>query len=459
MHSGRQISRFKAVALPLKECQDRLRRRAGAGDLLTPSNLLRSRSFLFVGVLRRTQGPGKRCRHDASGFSVIVVAEADLRRTLSVPYLSLSSRSFLNAKPRRQDARQDKMKEDDDAWGGGLSEEKEVTTSEAKEEKPTKRRRPRRALDAEVEAEGPKAEEKAESNRAVEGWGASNAPAEEETKNTEEEEEEEEVPKGRNRRRAAEDDEEETEILIIPDLDEQAEEDIAFQVAEAPKNRSRKLPTMEELDAELAFVTPSSFTKDGRRLNLTPLACRLVPAPLVHEDNEPWTFDSLLQSVTQEFAVRSSFSFHNLFCRPTPSSTPSSRRRLRTPEKRMSSPKPNPPCPNAVGKLRAEAPPSMKTITITSTTSSPTALAVAGPVPRRRSPRNRLLLPVMMTTPNNNHHRRVFIIYLDDSSLFFSPSEKRASLDNPPPQPSYFLFLRQGSWACWRSKKKIARNL
>ena len=58
----------------------------------------------------------------------------------------------------------------------------------------------------------------------------------------------------RRRKRLADDDDGgETEItMIIPDLDEQAEEDITLQVAEAPGNRTIKLPTLAELNADLA---------------------------------------------------------------------------------------------------------------------------------------------------------------------------------------------------------------
>ena len=64
------------------------------------------------------------------------------------------------------------------------------------------------------------------------------------------------------RRSAADNETEITEMLIIPDLDEQAEEDITLQVAEAPRNVTRKLPTMAELDAALVRLSARRFVRD-----------------------------------------------------------------------------------------------------------------------------------------------------------------------------------------------------
>ncbi|KAJ8600634.1 hypothetical protein CTAYLR_006919 [Chrysophaeum taylorii] len=137
--------------------------------------------------------------------------------------------------------------------------------------------KPRRLLKDEED------EDEAKPRRVEEGWG--NTPLSKPL---------EAQPK----RRAA--DEEDTEVVIIPDLDEQAEEDIAFKVAEAPRNVTRKLPTLEELDAALVGMVPPVTVKK-KRLDIGILTETLVPSQYLDEGAEPWTFDALLQEVSQEF--------------------------------------------------------------------------------------------------------------------------------------------------------------
>ena len=214
---------------------------------------------------------------------------------------------------------------------GGESKRDAKETAEAK----PKKRRPRRAYDDAEENEergnnkdrGSKGGDRSPRVRkhVEEGWGVG-APERKSRFNEDGEDEDGDGPgdegdSGKSRRRTMADDggggEEMTEILIIPDLDEQLEEDITMQVAEAPRNRSRKPPPLHELDADLV-VTPSATSPAarsagggggpakgngalGRRIDLSALSCRLVPPALVQEDDAPWSFDSLLQSVTQEF--------------------------------------------------------------------------------------------------------------------------------------------------------------
>eukprot|EP00968_Pinguiococcus_pyrenoidosus_P001538 scaffold69_cov248-Pinguiococcus_pyrenoidosus.AAC.32 len=84
-----------------------------------------------------------------------------------------------------------------------------------------------------------------------------------------------------------------TEILFIPDLDEEAEEDLSAQVATAPKNTSKRMPSFNELERDLEYVIPTSDSG----IDLTPLSRTLVPASAVREGEERWTFDSLLLEV------------------------------------------------------------------------------------------------------------------------------------------------------------------
>lgn len=64
------------------------------------------------------------------------------------------------------------------------------------------------------------------------------------------------------------------EIPVIPDLEEEAEEDITKQVADAPKVASRKIQTMKELDSDIKYVVRSA-TDTG--LNLSLLTKALSP--------------------------------------------------------------------------------------------------------------------------------------------------------------------------------------
>ena len=96
------------------------------------------------------------------------------------------------------------------------------------------------------------------------------------------------------------------DIAEIPDLEDDHEEDITVQVAAAPKNVSRKVPALVDLDAELKTVVSSSVLPTGggsqtSTLDLSLLTAGLVPASAVAEIDEPWDFDKLLQSVTQDF--------------------------------------------------------------------------------------------------------------------------------------------------------------
>jgi len=117
---------------------------------------------------------------------------------------------------------------------------------------------------------------------AAQGWGVGSGPSDSDA-----------APK----RRSAQDFEERgDEILIIPDLEDDGEEDITQQVAAPARNTQRRIPTLRELDADIKFTVPPSSGFD-----LSPLTATLVPPDSVHEDDTPWEFDTLLQEVTQQF--------------------------------------------------------------------------------------------------------------------------------------------------------------
>jgi hypothetical protein len=89
------------------------------------------------------------------------------------------------------------------------------------------------------------------------------------------------------------------DIMIIPDLDDEgdSEEDITVQVASAPKNVTRRVASLHELDSSLKH----SVRSGSHGVDLSLLSNRLVPPTSVAEPDELWTFEELLQRVTQEF--------------------------------------------------------------------------------------------------------------------------------------------------------------
>lgn len=83
---------------------------------------------------------------------------------------------------------------------------------------------------------------------------------------------------------------------MIPDLDEDGADDDK-RVAHAPKNVHRRIPTLGELNDEVKTVISSKEL--GYDLGV--LLNALVPAEFLVEADAQWTFDSLLQEVTDEF--------------------------------------------------------------------------------------------------------------------------------------------------------------
>ena len=165
---------------------------------------------------------------------------------------------------------------------------------DAKGAKDEPRRRPRRASDepAEAKDQGPRRPQKSEN-----AWGSSST-----GKSSTRRDDDSDGEPRRRKRLADDDDGGETEItMIIPDLDEQAEEDITLQVAEAPRNRTIKLPTLAELNADLAAHSIIPVKPGEKRLDLSLLNNRLVPPAMVKENTEDWTWDGLLRDVARDF--------------------------------------------------------------------------------------------------------------------------------------------------------------
>ena len=85
------------------------------------------------------------------------------------------------------------------------------------------------------------------------------------------------------------------EIVIIPDLEEDGG-DSDSRVAHAPRNVHRKIPTLVDLENEVKSAIPS--IEGG--FDLSVLINTLVPATQIQEQDETWTYDSLLRDITDE---------------------------------------------------------------------------------------------------------------------------------------------------------------
>ena len=108
-------------------------------------------------------------------------------------------------------------------------------------------------MDDDGEGEGKAQDKEAPKKAAPQGWGSPTAKPNEdslrEAKAPEEEEDEDDkVGKVGRRRNLRDMKDDETEmVMMIPDLDEDETEDITLQVAAAPRNLARRLPSLEQV--------------------------------------------------------------------------------------------------------------------------------------------------------------------------------------------------------------------
>lgn len=77
----------------------------------------------------------------------------------------------------------------------------------------------------------------------------------------------------RNRRKHDADEDGPETILEIPELEAEGEEDITFQVAEAPRARNNRMQTMAELDNDQQYNLPSNRDVDIDLSLLTSVLC------------------------------------------------------------------------------------------------------------------------------------------------------------------------------------------
>lgn len=87
-------------------------------------------------------------------------------------------------------------------------------------------------------------------------------------------------------------------MSAIPVLEELAEEDMSFQVAEAPNVQVNRVTTIRELDQEL-HKHSALMTLDNK-IDLKILARVLSAETAVKEDDKPWHWDRLFTEVASE---------------------------------------------------------------------------------------------------------------------------------------------------------------
>lgn len=91
-----------------------------------------------------------------------------------------------------------------------------------------------------------------------------------------------------------------TEVIAIPDIDEDKEEAFQLTVAEAPATRYA-LPTPEELERELPFGgSVLSRTDNSDEIDVSILLRLLEPPENIIERDEIWDRDQLFEQVSQE---------------------------------------------------------------------------------------------------------------------------------------------------------------
>ena len=104
----------------------------------------------------------------------------------------------------------------------------------------------------------------------------------------------------RNRRKHEQAADEPETILEIPELEAEGDEDITFQVAEAPRARNNRMQTMAELDNDQQFNLPSNTDNE---VDLSLLTMVLCSSEQVVEDDNVWEPEILFTDVASELTI------------------------------------------------------------------------------------------------------------------------------------------------------------
>lgn len=87
------------------------------------------------------------------------------------------------------------------------------------------------------------------------------------------------------------------EVLDIPEMEDEGNEDITTLVADAPKVRSNRVQDIAELEGDMQFRLPSN---DDRDIDLSLLTACLCSSEQVHEGDELWDYEQLFTAVASE---------------------------------------------------------------------------------------------------------------------------------------------------------------
>ncbi|XP_025104984.1 intraflagellar transport protein 43 homolog A-like isoform X3 [Pomacea canaliculata] len=92
-----------------------------------------------------------------------------------------------------------------------------------------------------------------------------------------------------------------TDIPVIPELEEQQEEDLTTRVASAPNVAVNRVATYRELDNDL--LRQAAFQILDNEIDLKLLTKGLSPAEDLIEEDRPWDWDRLFTEISSELTT------------------------------------------------------------------------------------------------------------------------------------------------------------
>ena len=96
------------------------------------------------------------------------------------------------------------------------------------------------------------------------------------------------------------DDDEGDDIPVIPDLEEEEDEVIEADIANAPKAQARRMSSIRELDLDIKLSLRDHVSAGVDWIDLSLLTSSLAPQQNVGEPDIPWVFEDLFERVAQE---------------------------------------------------------------------------------------------------------------------------------------------------------------
>ena len=96
------------------------------------------------------------------------------------------------------------------------------------------------------------------------------------------------------------DDDEGDDIPVIPDLEEEEDEVVEADIANAPKAQARRMSSIRELDLDIKLSLRDHVSAGVEWIDLSLLTSSLAPQQNVGEQDIPWDFDDLFERVAQD---------------------------------------------------------------------------------------------------------------------------------------------------------------